>query len=155
MLDTYFHVVVWYGDAIAQWRANNVHLKPGYEFFAQLLKAPAADAAALIEARFPSPRYIECVEKGSQSRFLMAKLNPSVTQVRACAGACLCLCLPVLVLPALRPATSTVHRSVDLTPQSDVDPNTGEPPVFSEDVNLKVFLTHLRKLVVEGAADKK
>jgi hypothetical protein len=25
-------------------------------------------------------RFIECVEKGSQSRFLMAKLNPSITQ---------------------------------------------------------------------------
>ena len=51
-----------------------------YDYFAQLLKAPKNDAQLLMDSRFPYPRFIECVEKGSQSRFLMAKLNPSITQ---------------------------------------------------------------------------
>lgn len=53
---------------------------PQYDYFAQLLKAPKTDAQLLMDSRFPYPRFIECVEKGSQSRFLMAKLNPSITQ---------------------------------------------------------------------------
>lgn len=53
---------------------------PQYDYFAQLLKAPKNDAQLLMDSRFPYPRFIECVEKGSQSRFLMAKLNPSITQ---------------------------------------------------------------------------
>jgi len=113
VLDTFFHIVIWYGDTISKWRADNVHLRKEYEYFAQLLMAPKTDAAALMNSRFPYPRFIECVEKGSQSRFLMAKLNPSITQ-------------------------------------STMDYGQGEPPVFTEDVSLKVFMQHLRRLAVQS-----
>lgn len=83
VLDTFFHLVIWYGDTIAKWQADGIHLKPEYDYFAQLLRAPKTDAQVLMDARFPYPRFIECVEKGSQSRFLMAKLNPSITQSNA------------------------------------------------------------------------
>lgn len=66
-----------------------------------------------MDARFPYPRFIECVEKGSQSRFLMAKLNPSITQ-------------------------STMEYQ-----------QGAEPPVFTEDVSMKVFMQHLRRLAVQ------
>ena len=33
----------------------------------------------LLEERFPVPMYVECDQYGSQARFLLAKLNPSVT----------------------------------------------------------------------------
>jgi protein transport protein SEC23 len=42
------------------------------------LQAPKDDAAAVVDERFPYARYIECDENGSQARFLLAKLNPSV-----------------------------------------------------------------------------
>jgi len=80
LLDTFFHIVVWYGDTIAKWKEEKIHEKPEYDYFAQLLKVPILDAQRAMESRFPYPRFIECVEKGSQSRFLMAKLNPSITQ---------------------------------------------------------------------------
>jgi len=80
LLDTFFHIVVWYGDTIAKWKDEKIHEKPEYDYFAQLLKVPIIDAQRAMESRFPYPRFIECVEKGSQSRFLMAKLNPSITQ---------------------------------------------------------------------------
>jgi len=83
LLDTFFHIVVWYGDTIAKWREDKVQEKPEYDYFAQLLKTPIIDAQRAMENRFPFPRFIECVEKGSQSRFLMAKLNPSITQTTA------------------------------------------------------------------------
>lgn len=79
VLDTFFHLVIWYGDQIARWKQDGVHLQPEYDYFAQLLNAPMNDAAEMTRTRFPYPRLIECVEGGSQSRFLMAKLNPSFT----------------------------------------------------------------------------
>lgn len=111
VLDTFFHIVIWYGDTIAKWQAERYHERPEYEYLAQLLKAPKVDVQALMESRFPFPRLIECVERGSQSRFLMAKLNPSITQ----------------------------HTVAEMG---------GEPPVFTEDVSLNVFLQHLRRLAV-------
>ena len=33
----------------------------------------------LLHERFPVPMYVECDQYGSQARFLLAKLNPSVT----------------------------------------------------------------------------
>jgi protein transport protein SEC23 len=114
VLDTFFHVVLWYGETIAKWKADNVQDKPEYDYFKQLLLAPVADIKTLIEKRFPTPRFIECVQGHSQSRFIMAKLNPSITQ-------------------------------------KDVNEmgGGGEPPVFTEDVSLKVFLQHLRRLAVQ------
>ena len=52
---------------------------PQHASFAQLLEAPRIDARAIIRARFPSPRLVDCDQNGSQSRFLLAKLNPSAT----------------------------------------------------------------------------
>ena len=52
---------------------------PEYASFAELLKAPVADAALIIQARFPMPRYVVTEEGGSQARFLISKVNPSQT----------------------------------------------------------------------------
>lgn len=115
VLDTFFRLIIWYGDTIAKWRRDEVHLKPEYDYFAQLLDAPKNDAQQLMESRFPYPKLIECVQKGSQERFLMAKLNPSMTQAN--------------------------HNEY----------GASEPPVFSEDVSLKVFMEHLRRLTVQSS----
>ena len=50
--------------------------------------APAAagrpgDAEAILAARFPVPRLVDCDQNGSQARFLLAKLNPSSTYASA------------------------------------------------------------------------
>jgi len=54
-------------------------LQPGHENFRELLHAPKEDAAEIMRSRFPTPMYIECDQNGSQARFLLSKLNPSVT----------------------------------------------------------------------------
>ena len=53
-------------------QAEHVHFKT-------MLAAPSVDAQVMMDTRFPVPRYIVCDQHKSQSRFLMAKLNPSTT----------------------------------------------------------------------------
>ncbi|XP_024538539.1 protein transport protein Sec23A [Selaginella moellendorffii] len=79
LFDSYFYVVVHYGSTIAQWRKLGYHNDPAYESFKALLEAPVNDARAVMEDRVPVPRLVECDQHGSQARFLLAKLNPSVT----------------------------------------------------------------------------
>lgn len=42
-----------------------------------MLQQPRKDASELLVDRFPLPRFIETEAKGSQARFLMARLNPT------------------------------------------------------------------------------
>ncbi|CAM6090033.1 unnamed protein product [Calypogeia fissa] len=79
LFDSYFFIVVHYGSTIAQWRKLGYHNDPNHENFRKLLEAPVGDAHALLDERIPMPRLIECDQHGSQARFLLAKLNPSVT----------------------------------------------------------------------------
>lgn len=79
LLDTFFNVVVWHGETIAQWRDKRYQDDPKHTSFKNLLKAPGDDALLILENRFPAPRLIFCDQHKSQARFLMAKLNPSVT----------------------------------------------------------------------------
>ncbi|KAH9542694.1 hypothetical protein CY35_13G021000 [Sphagnum magellanicum] len=79
VFDSYFYVVVHYGSTIAQWRKLGYQNDPQHENFRKLLEAPKADAEALLSERIPLPRLVECDQHGSQARFLLAKLNPSVT----------------------------------------------------------------------------
>eukprot|EP00698_Gefionella_okellyi_P006378 TRINITY_DN15734_c0_g1_i1.p1 TRINITY_DN15734_c0_g1~~TRINITY_DN15734_c0_g1_i1.p1 ORF type:complete len:770 (+),score=130.16 TRINITY_DN15734_c0_g1_i1:43-2310(+) len=79
LLDTFTHIVIFHGATIAHWRRENFHKLPQYESFRQLLQASQDDAKAIMADRFPIPRFIDCDEHGSQARFLLAKLNPSVT----------------------------------------------------------------------------
>jgi protein transport protein SEC23 len=79
LLDTFFHILIWHGDQIAQWRKAGYASQPEYEEFKNLLASPQKDAQLILAERFPIPRYIECDQGGSQARFLLSKLNPSVT----------------------------------------------------------------------------
>ncbi|GAA5812916.1 GTPase-activating protein S23 [Mucor flavus] len=79
LLDTFFHILLFHGSTIAQWRIAGYQDQEGYENFKQLLEAPVLDAQDLLLDRFPVPRYIDCDQGGSQARFLLSKLNPSST----------------------------------------------------------------------------
>ncbi|KAL5231778.1 hypothetical protein ABZP36_030554 [Zizania latifolia] len=78
LLDSYFTIVIFHGITIAQWRKAG-YQDQGHEAFAQLLQAPQEEADTTIKERFPVPRLVVCDQYGSQARFLLAKLNPSVT----------------------------------------------------------------------------
>ena len=81
LLDTFFHILIFHGETVAQWRKAGYQDQEGYENFKELLEAPVADAKELLVDRFPIPRYIVCDQGGSQARFLLSKLNPSTTHM--------------------------------------------------------------------------
>ncbi|KAJ4846233.1 hypothetical protein Tsubulata_012548 [Turnera subulata] len=80
LFDSYFHVVIHYGSKIAQWKKLGYHNDPNHENLRKLLEAPEIDAEQLVVDRVPQPKLIKCDQHSSQARFLLAKLNPSVTQ---------------------------------------------------------------------------
>ncbi|KDQ13407.1 hypothetical protein BOTBODRAFT_33712 [Botryobasidium botryosum FD-172 SS1] len=81
LLDTFFHILIFHGETVAQWRKAGYQEQEGYENFKELLETPQSDAQDLLVDRFPIPRYIVCDQGGSQARFLLSKLNPSTTHM--------------------------------------------------------------------------
>ncbi|ELR18642.1 Protein transport protein sec23, putative [Acanthamoeba castellanii str. Neff] len=114
LLDTFFHVVVWRGERIADWVKQGYQADPQHEAFRQLLAAPLADADALLRERFPIPRFVECDQHSSQERFLLATVDPGEA-----------------------PAAAQFNSGAS------------QESVFTEDVNLHVFMEHLKKLAVQ------
>lgn len=86
LLDTYFQVLIHYGETIAQWRDANYQDQPQYANFKKLLELPKQDAQALLADRFPCPRFVEADEYSSQARILAAKVNPSTSFEQAAYG---------------------------------------------------------------------
>jgi len=80
LFDSFFLVVIHYGSKIAQWKKLSYDKDPNHENFRKLLEAPELDAEQLVAERVPVPKVIRCDQHSSQARFLLAKLNPSVTQ---------------------------------------------------------------------------
>lgn len=77
LLDTFFHILIYHGETIAAWRKAGYQDQEDYANFRLMLEQPRKDASELLIDRFPLPRFIDTEAKGSQARFLMARLNPS------------------------------------------------------------------------------
>jgi len=134
LLDTFFHILIFHGETMAEWRKAGYQDQEGYENFKELLESPKEDAKVsivsflpfptftnvqfqeLIQDRFPLPRFIVCDAGGSQARFLLSKLNPSTTH------------------------TTGAYGGVSQTAQT----------IFTDDVSLQTFMDHLMKLAVSG-----
>jgi protein transport protein SEC23 len=126
LLDTFFHILIFYGENIATWRKEGYQDQEEYANFRELLEKPKEDAKvrslyvtrgltdnpqALIQDRFPLPRFIVTNAGGSQARFLLSKLNPSTTH------------------------TSGAYGGVSQSAQT----------IFTDDVSLQTFMDHLMK----------
>ncbi|XP_052594546.1 protein transport protein Sec23A isoform X1 [Peromyscus californicus insignis] len=79
LMDTFFQILIYHGETIAQWRKSGYQDMPEYENFRHLLQAPVDDAQEILHSRFPMPRYIDTEHGGSQARLLLSKVNPSQT----------------------------------------------------------------------------
>ncbi|XP_050068801.1 protein transport protein Sec23A isoform X1 [Anopheles maculipalpis] len=121
LMDTFFQILIFHGETIAQWRKDKYQDMPEYENFKQLLQAPVDDAQEILQTRFPMPRYIDTEQGGSQARFLLSKVNPSQT-----------------------------HNNMYGYGQMAVPSADGGAPVLTDDVSLQVFMEHLKKLAVSS-----
>ncbi|XP_064552651.1 protein transport protein Sec23A isoform X1 [Drosophila montana] len=122
LMDTFFQILIYHGETIAQWRALKYQDMPEYENFKQLLQAPVDDAQEILQTRFPMPRYIDTEHGGSQARFLLSKVNPSQT-----------------------------HNNMYAYGQAPIGQTTdGGAPVLTDDVSLQLFMEHLKKLAVSS-----
>ncbi|XP_034117270.2 protein transport protein Sec23A isoform X1 [Drosophila sulfurigaster albostrigata] len=122
LMDTFFQILIYHGETIAQWRALKYQDMPEYENFKQLLQAPVDDAQEILQTRFPMPRYIDTEHGGSQARFLLSKVNPSQT-----------------------------HNNMYAYGQPPIGQTTdGGAPVLTDDVSLQLFMEHLKKLAVSS-----
>ncbi|KAH8288600.1 hypothetical protein KR054_005899 [Drosophila jambulina] len=125
LMDTFFQILIYHGETIAQWRALKYQDMPEYENFKQLLQAPVDDAQEILQTRFPMPRYIDTEHGGSQARFLLSKVNPSQTHNNMYA-----------------------YGQVSFMQKQPSAGYDGGAPVLTDDVSLQLFMEHLKKLAV-------
>ncbi|KAL7716365.1 Protein transport protein SEC23 [Entamoeba marina] len=78
LLDTYFYVVVFRGNTVAQWMKQNLEEQPQYVGLGDFFKLPELDANELTSKRIPSPRIYVCNQYSGNQRFLMTILDPAV-----------------------------------------------------------------------------
>jgi protein transport protein SEC23 len=79
-MDTFFQILIYYGEHIVHWRSSGYQDMPEYENFKQLLQAPVDDAQEILQARFPVPCHFDTEQGDSQARFVLSRVNPSLTQ---------------------------------------------------------------------------
>lgn len=77
VLDTYFIVLVYYGEKIHNWVQKGLHKTKNYPHLTQLLEVAEKNALKRVAGRNPTPRYVITHYNGSQARFLLAKVNPA------------------------------------------------------------------------------
>lgn len=129
LLDTFFQILIFHGETMAEWRKAGYQDQEGYENFKGILEQPKEDARVrpgtqdlpwtvltcikeLVQDRFPLPRFIICDAGGSQARFLLSKLNPSTTHT-----------------------SQSAYGSTSQSAQT----------IFTDDVSLQTFMDHLMK----------
>lgn len=54
LLDTFFHILIFHGETIANWRKAGYHEQPGYDNLAKLLEDPQEDAQVSLRASYHS-----------------------------------------------------------------------------------------------------
>jgi protein transport protein SEC23 len=123
LMDTFFHILIYCGKSVAEWRALGYQNMPEHENFRQLLQAPVGDAQEILQTRFPMPRYIDTEHEHSQARFLMAKVNPSQTHNNG----------------------GSMYGGYNQQAQTAA-------PILTDDVSLQVFMDHLKKLAVSQSS---
>lgn len=138
-LDSYFHLVLFHGSHIAQWRDQEYHLKAEYSNLKALLEAPPADASEILNERLPIPIFVVCDQGGSQARFLISKLNPSMTHVSQQPSSSSMGGGYGQALPGISAQQSSSGVGVGMQ---------SSQAIFTDDVSLQVFLDHLKKLAV-------
>lgn len=75
LLDSFFNVVLWYGESICAWKEAGYDQSEEYEDFRKLLEMPEEDSQQIVKSRFPVPRVIKCKPRSVSERFIKARLD--------------------------------------------------------------------------------
>jgi protein transport protein SEC23 len=101
LLDTFFDVVIYYGQKIVEWRNARYHEMPEHAHLASLLNSVKDDSVVVSAGRLPASRIVEADANSSEARLLKYRVNPPARapterdvaskNVRGCrCGACTC-----------------------------------------------------------------
>ncbi len=77
LLDAFFFICVWHGEAVCKWRDEGYQNNPEYENIKNMLEFPQEFAQQLISERLPVPRFVSCDSGSGQERLLKCTVNPS------------------------------------------------------------------------------
>ena len=78
VLDTYFYLVVFRGNVVAQWMEQKLEEQEQFAGLKDFYANPIKDAEELSKDRIPAPRIYVCNQYSGNQRFLMTILDPAV-----------------------------------------------------------------------------
>lgn len=126
-LDTFFHILIFHGSIIADWRRQKYQELPEYEYFKEFLELPRKEAADILVDRFPLPRFIDTEDGGSQARFLMSKLNPTTSY-----------------------SNNQIQQLNDITNyQTNPNDATSGAVILTDDISLQMFMKFVYEAIVK------
>jgi protein transport protein SEC23 len=77
LMDSYFNVIVWYGEFIKGWKDQKLNEDPEYAYLTNLFESPLRDAGQIMYDRIPISNYYETFKNDGKERYLKARVNPS------------------------------------------------------------------------------
>lgn len=78
LMDSYFTVIIWYGEHIQGWKQQKLNEDPDYAYLNNLFEAPMNDASEIIYDRLPISNFYQTFKNDGKQRYLKARVNPSV-----------------------------------------------------------------------------
>jgi protein transport protein SEC23 len=79
LLDSYFNVLVWYGENVYAWKEQNLQEEPDYEYLRDFFAMPMQDASEIMYDRLPVSNFYETFKNDGKERYLKSRVNPSKT----------------------------------------------------------------------------
>jgi protein transport protein SEC23 len=76
VFDTYFEVLVIRGDTIDAWKKQGYDQQEAYAYFKAFLDSASADAKAIVDNRYLTPRYFEVGLNDPNARIFKNRVNP-------------------------------------------------------------------------------
>jgi protein transport protein SEC23 len=77
LLDTYFNVLVWYGENAYGWKEQNLQDEPDYEYLKEFFEMPMQDASDIMYDRLPISNFYETFKNDGKERYLKSRVNPN------------------------------------------------------------------------------
>jgi len=169
LLDSFFHILIFHGETMAEWRKAGYQEMDGYENFKEILEAPKEDARVSFSSLTSSTIHSHASSSTAHLPPLtLPPLPPSLTQ-RTQLTPLSCLQeliqdrfpLPRFIvcdaggsqarflLAKLNP--STTHTSAAGSGYGGGVAQTAQT-IFTDDVSLQTFMDHLMKLAVSGTS---